>query len=606
MTSEDEKKGKNDKNKKRPIFPAKRGLQAIRESGYKNTASALAEIIDNSIDAESKNVEILIFEKIDTNVSSSRVIKKIDKIVVVDNGSGMNEDSIYKCLQIGEGDKDDRKKMGRFGVGLPQSSMSQCKKVEVYSWQNSKDSLYMKLDYDEVQETEQQFYPPPIKKEVPKDIIKNSKIFNKKNGTAIVWSNCDMLDIVKGETLFNHMNEDLCRIFRHYLDDDNQYGGRVRVNFIIVNTKFDKELKANDPLYTMIPNTLPIMKGVDYSKLKTNVTVVDKKKIPVLYLHRETRQLKKSEIIFTFTVAKPETQTLGGGSLVGKHYSKNTGISIVRKAREIDFGSFGYFNPLEEIQRWWGCEIRFEPILDEIFAVSNNKQSVRNIRAINTKQIEQDYGKDLLRVVQEDPTLQHVRIYLRYQISKVFKENHDTYHTGRGDGNDSISTRGSGSRSSISKKIANERLARLINIATRSKIEGDKKSEEIKKSEHKKLIATEDPSRTTQETMKELREALKRKIELREGNWPSKQFFTYQIAGETAVCLINRESKFYKNVYQPLKKKDNKNLDAIQLILMSFIRMEDELFDKRGELQDIRENWGRHLEDFLEDLKSNE
>ena len=154
--------------------------------------------------------------------------------------------------------------------------------------------------------------------------------------------------------------------------------GKVGGDSLIVNIN-GKELKANDPLYIMTPNTLPNMKGIDYSKLKTNVTVVDRKKIPVLYLHKDTRQLKKSEITFTFTVAKPETQSLGGGSLLGKHYSKNTGISIIRKAREIDFGSFGYFNPLEEIA--WNhrvletiCCIFGSQVVDTIYRL----QEVRN------------------------------------------------------------------------------------------------------------------------------------------------------------------------------------------------------------------------------------
>ena len=37
------------------IVPAKSALSAFRESGYKDTASALAEIIDNSIEAMENN-----------------------------------------------------------------------------------------------------------------------------------------------------------------------------------------------------------------------------------------------------------------------------------------------------------------------------------------------------------------------------------------------------------------------------------------------------------------------------------------------------------------------------------------------------------------------
>lgn len=53
------------------------------------------------------------------------------------------------------------------------------------------------------------------------------------------------------------------------------------------------------------------------------------------------------------------------------------GISVVRARREIDFRRFGFYNVVNEPQhRWWGCEIIFDPELDEAFGVANNKQYV--------------------------------------------------------------------------------------------------------------------------------------------------------------------------------------------------------------------------------------
>ena len=50
----------------------------------------------------------------------------------------MKEDVLSKCLAVGgrdESDDDSENHTGRFGYGLPNSSMSQCKRVEVYTWQ---------------------------------------------------------------------------------------------------------------------------------------------------------------------------------------------------------------------------------------------------------------------------------------------------------------------------------------------------------------------------------------------------------------------------------------------------------------------------------------
>ena len=58
----------------------------------------------------------------------------------------------------------------------------------------------------------------------------------------------------------------------------------------------------------------------------------------------------------------------------GKHAQKNIGVSVIRAGRELELNKsfvIGY-NPAE---RWWGVEVSFSPALDEIFGVTNNKQS---------------------------------------------------------------------------------------------------------------------------------------------------------------------------------------------------------------------------------------
>ena len=41
------------------------------------------------------------------------------------------------------------------------------------------------------------------------------------------------------------------------------------------------------------------------------------------------------------------------------HLKRNQGISFVRAGREIDFGTFEFFDPSQSTERWWGCEILF-------------------------------------------------------------------------------------------------------------------------------------------------------------------------------------------------------------------------------------------------------
>jgi hypothetical protein len=63
------------------------------------------------------------------------------------------------ALQFGNGTRLDPQAqtgMGRFGMGMPSASISQCTRVEVWSWQDGVDSaLYTYLDVDKIRSGEQ-------------------------------------------------------------------------------------------------------------------------------------------------------------------------------------------------------------------------------------------------------------------------------------------------------------------------------------------------------------------------------------------------------------------------------------------------------------------
>ena len=105
---------------------------ALRSSGYKDIESAVSEIIDNSVEADAKNVFVILKDKVNQNSGK----KNIFEIGFLDDGCGMDYDILGKCLGLGVSTRRERKGMGRFGVGLPQASLYACPEVYVYSWQN--------------------------------------------------------------------------------------------------------------------------------------------------------------------------------------------------------------------------------------------------------------------------------------------------------------------------------------------------------------------------------------------------------------------------------------------------------------------------------------
>lgn len=583
------------------IIPAKNALKAFRDSGYKGTASAIAEIIDNSIEADSKNIDIIAFEEI------ASFGKQINKLIIYDDGHGMDPNILSACLQWGEGTRIPNenapipKGMGKFGVGLPQASISQCRRVEVYSWKNN-ECYYNYLDYDEVQESNNDERNEAEKKEIPSDIKKaiekNNPITD--SGTIVVWSKCDRLDISKADTLYRRMKDTVCRIFRHYLDDNDDYGKRVFINFVIQENNEVTKLYSNDPLYTMKPSSTP---GFDNEEIF--MKTLDKT-IDAPYINPFTNEVKKSQVRFIFTAIKPEIWELTNSKAKREeraipyrefmdHLRDNTGISFIRHAREIDFGSMRYFNALDERQRFWGCEIRFEPEMDAIFGVPNNKQSVRGMTRLDNNQ-QKDFDKTLFSIDKIN-TNNDCKLFLRNQLSKIFYHEHKKQFT------DVITKRGAGSRSS--QKKSNTIVDNvLINnpIKTKSSIEGENKSKDQKTDEWKNIIKTTEPEIPSNKLLEEIAENIKLKVAISFGEWPGNQFFTIERPGDTAVAKINRKHPFYIELYDKLmQEKDIDNIESIDLMIMSFVRMEDELFNIVDEntMDKIRERWGEHLKDFL-------
>ena len=70
----------------------------MRDNGYKNAAYAIAELIDNSIQAGARLVELLCVESEEQLVQRRR--HRIQQVAVLDNGVGMNAEVLRPSYPI--------------------------------------------------------------------------------------------------------------------------------------------------------------------------------------------------------------------------------------------------------------------------------------------------------------------------------------------------------------------------------------------------------------------------------------------------------------------------------------------------------------------------
>lgn len=398
------------------IFVIKTMGDALRNTGYKNIECAMAEIIDNSVQADAQNILIIVSEEYNPRTGRNN----ISEIAFLDDGSGMSNEEIEGCLGIGYSTRTDRKGMGRFGVGLPQASLYACPAVDVYSWQGGYDNCKkVFLDINKIKSEEQTEIEDPIFSEIPEKykkyltykVISNEgdkKYDFTQHGTFVIWKNCDRVIPKTVNFLFKKLDFVLGQKFRYFISE-----GKSSIRLIHhENQDYTHEIMPNDPLMLMPNNyvlgnpenpgvisprtnidcTVPVFEVYTNSEYPDGIIPY-----PIKYADPETGETKESQVEIKFSIVKnifyDKTAISGnpGQTQLGKHVKELEGISIVRANREIDFGQFDFYENVNQPEhRWWGCEIRFNPELDEAFGVANNKQHVELRRVEQNDYIDEE------------------------------------------------------------------------------------------------------------------------------------------------------------------------------------------------------------------------
>ena len=318
-------------------------IRATRDSGYTGTPSAVAELVDNALQAGATDISVTV--RVDENEGDYPLV-----LSVLDNGSGMDAFTLRTALRFGGSTRfDDRRGLGRYGMGLPNSSLSQAKRVTVHSW-GSRNShvLHSYLDIDKIASGEMIEVPEP--EHVPRPHFVNGRA----SGTVVTWTRCDRLDNKRVSTLTRKLLLSLGRRFRYFLWD----GISVKVNgdavepidplFLHSSALFNGAAQFGEELVYEISAS-------PEDRDRTGTVRVRFSELPVLAWSRLSNHDKRNRGI-----------------------AKGAGVSVVRTGREIDHGWFFLSGKRREnYDDWWRCEIRFDPVLDEAFGITHTKQQIR-------------------------------------------------------------------------------------------------------------------------------------------------------------------------------------------------------------------------------------
>ena len=342
-------------------------VRGMRDIGYKSTAFAVSELVDNSIQAGATWIDIAFgFDR----------GKKPARLAVIDDAHGMEPMMTRASLVWGAGTRGENTSgMGKYGYGLPSASVSQCRRVTVFSRTSETGWHSSYLDIDEIKngawnENDRIQFPEPIAGEPPQWVIDHLKQRNKWNdfthGTVVVWDQLDRVEKKTRDAFKAHLVTDLGVIYRNYLSSTPMW---------IDGT----DVEPCDPLF--------VTEGYRYFDLDEDraisypsATVVVKDKARG-ELGKMTVRFARMPATFFRIPEKKHTNKPGrdGTNSRLEIADTNNGIIFLRDGRQIDVlrPPRRLANINATTDRFWSVEVDFEPALDDFFSITTSKQQVR-------------------------------------------------------------------------------------------------------------------------------------------------------------------------------------------------------------------------------------
>ena len=582
-------------------------IRSLKNAGYRSTVNALAELIDNSIQAGADEVHVYMFSD-DVKLAHSHS-ERVVKIALLDNGEGMDAAVLKKSIAFGNGTRlGATSGLGKFGMGLSTASIAFNDETVVYSWQNGVDSaLGTYLSVERIQNGEL-YLPEPISMEIDSDLMQvaSSKMYA--SGTMVVWSKLDI-----NPKRFNYLSRDLeamiGRIYRKFL-----HGSEVGIYIHDVYKGVERgvvNVLPNDPLYLMAPSCTPSPYQNDpmFVLLKTGEWVEHIDAVsPTGKIIAGDVRVKISHVKPGLRTAyKKQSGTDAGNSAFGKHAKENVGYSICRERRELKLDP-AFAKPFEVTERWWGVEIDFDASLDEIFEVTFNKQEALAVNKFHHWSWENEriggesYNSYLQRLAdEEDPRRHLIQLFNRisFEVASIRLL---------------LKSDVLGDRSPTS--VEGEDATRPEAIAT---VQAKKREEEghpggtkgLGAPTPEELIHIADEEGIQIDGKEHLKSVLKAGYEFAfviGANEEAESFFTVRSSGNMMIVTINSAHAFYEQVYEKLFVENEamsieEQLASAQrgfkLTLLAWARLEDEAMNAAPAIRQNRKDWGRLLKDFL-------
>jgi hypothetical protein len=331
------------------IPSARRLMGSLRDMGY-DTPSAVADLVDNSIDADARNVDITI-----TN-------RGIDSwIRVADDGTGMSGRRLEEAMRYGSSRDYDTEDLGAFGLGLKTASLSQCRRLTVATRTSPRARIEVRRwDLDRVARHDSWELERLTPRSCPPQLLEPLRAGS---GTVVLWERLDrILEYVQPdgraamarlETIGAEIREHLEMVFHRFLSGELRRG-RSRIAMTLDGTW----LEAWDPFARTEPATREL----------------PRQWLP-LRLDGRTHRIGIRPYVLPNQVqfSSPEAHLIASGP---KRWNRQQGLYIYRRDRLIQSGGWNRLRTMDEHSKLSRIAINIPAAADQAFRTNVSKMSV--------------------------------------------------------------------------------------------------------------------------------------------------------------------------------------------------------------------------------------
>jgi hypothetical protein len=333
------------------VLPSARKLMAsLRDIGY-DLPSAVADLVDNSIDAGAENVDVTFHDE------GSR-----SWVRIADDGMGMTPRELDEAMRYGSQGTYSANALGHFGLGLKTGSLSQCRRLTVATRRRMKGRISTRRwDLDVVAERDSWDLESPPRSELPPHLLEPLR---DSTGTVVLWEDLDRILAFR-----NPDGAATRRALGSMAEDVSAHLGMVFHRFIT------GEWSDGEVFVNVSVNGRPVTAWDPFAREERRTKVLRSQTIELPFEDGRVAELTVSPFVLPAQneFSSPEAHQIAAGP---SRWNRQQGFYVYRRDRLIQSGGWNRIRTLDEHAKLARIAIDLPHGHEDLFGINVAKMSI--------------------------------------------------------------------------------------------------------------------------------------------------------------------------------------------------------------------------------------